>query len=107
MLPKNYKEYHPLPKELTIRDSQVHGQGLFAKKNIQNNVVLGESHYLIDGNVVRTPLSGFINHSESPNCTTIKKGNTHYLVTTKNIFPSDEITLDYNEASCSEICSKN
>jgi SET domain-containing protein len=40
-------------------------------------------------------LGGFINHSEEPNCELIKIGKYYYLITSKDIMPDEEITLEY------------
>ena len=61
-------QYQPLPSELTIADSQIAGQGLFTTRNLVMGTDLGISHYRIDGEYIRTPLGGFINHSDTPNC---------------------------------------
>ena len=41
--------------------------GLFAKSKILKDKSLGLSHINIDGEIIRTPLGGFYNHSETPN----------------------------------------
>ena len=56
------------PFGLVIADSQINGQGLFATRKLVRGTQLGESHYRMDGELVRTPLGGFINHSGEPNC---------------------------------------
>ena len=94
--------YRPLIEELTIKESKINGLGLFAKENIKAGVFLGETHiweskrfeYII------TPLGGFINHSETPNC--FINENIHYhdgqqreLYTTRPIKSGEEITVFY------------
>ena len=48
------------------------------------------SHYKI-----RTPLGGFINHSDDPNCQLMDIGNNTFIETTREIYKGDEITLKY------------
>ena len=60
--------YKPLPDSLTIQTSKVNGLGLFAKENIVQGTNLGMSHLKIKDVIFRTPLGGFINHSNDPNC---------------------------------------
>ena len=36
--------YRPLPKNLTIKDSEIDGLGLFSKTKIQKNSFIGISH---------------------------------------------------------------
>ena len=40
--------YRPLPKCLTIRDSNIDGLGLFATEDIPGAVYLGETHFKLD-----------------------------------------------------------
>jgi SET domain-containing protein len=44
---------------------------------------------------IRTPLGGWINHSETPNCELIKIGPYYYLITSVDLLPDEEITLKY------------
>jgi len=60
--------YNPLPESVTIKPSGVHGLGLFADQKIMNGTNLGMSHLKIGDTIFRTPLGGFINHSNTPNC---------------------------------------
>ena len=60
--------YRPLPKGLTIKASKVEGLGLHATEDLEAGVALGSTHLKARSNWVRTPLGGFINHSEVPNC---------------------------------------
>ena len=62
------ENYRPLPNCLTIQKSPIHGLGLFAVESISANTNLCVSHvHHIDyeDDYIRTPLGGFINHSES------------------------------------------
>ena len=61
--------YSPLPPRLTIQPSLISGLGLFAKEKIMRGSNLGISHIQIGKELYRTPLGGFINHSDNPNCT--------------------------------------
>jgi hypothetical protein len=67
--------YRPLPDCLTIKESPIHGLGLFATKDIKIGTNLGITHYIyIEGSKdikfpIRLPLGGFFNHNgENPNC---------------------------------------
>ncbi len=92
-----YKEYFPLPKCLTIKQSPIHGLGLFAVEDIEQGVDLGKSHYLIEGDLIRTPLGGFINHSDTPNLILVRrKGSRFYhAVVSKNVKAGEELTGKY------------
>ena len=64
--------YKPLPDVLTIKDSGIHELGLFAKKGIAQGTNLGTSHIKIGEHILRTPLGGFINHSNTHNCVKVE-----------------------------------
>ncbi len=90
--------YKPLPPEVTIKESPIEGLGLFSTQIIDNGRNLGMSHVYDSeqpNSRIRTPLGGFINHSDDPNCETIKIGKYFYLITIKDIMPDEEITLKY------------
>ena len=65
--------YKPIPNELTIKNSKIHGQGVFATQNIEAGCELGVTHVELSDTpycekLFRTPLGGFLNHSSTPNC---------------------------------------
>ena len=67
--------YQPLPDCITIKKSEIHGLGLFATKDIPKGTNLGIAHIKIphgendfEQSYCRTPLGGFYNHSDKPNC---------------------------------------
>ena len=95
--------YKPLPESVTIKESGINGLGLFADQEIKQGTNLGTTHIKIEDNLMRTPLGGFINHSNTPNCTKVElhaNGNEPFqkkwsLVTLKDIKKGEEITLRY------------
>jgi len=87
--------YRPLPEMLTIKRSSIHGFGLFANEDIPENTKLGLSHIRVDDLMVRTPLGGFYNHSDDPNCEKYRLGLGWFLKTIKSIKRGDEITVKY------------
>jgi len=98
---KEKEPYNPLPEYLTIGPSSIHGAGILAKEDIPGEVVIGISHVYdpnFQHNYIRTPLGGFINHSESPNCELIEEEDGEYkkLKTTKKIEEGEELTLKYS-----------
>ena len=98
---KDKKPYNPLPEYLMIGPSNIHGAGILAKEDIPGEVVIGISHVYdpnFQHNYIRTPLGGFINHSENANCELIEDDeNTDYrkLKTSKKIEEGEELTLKY------------
>ena len=97
--------YRPLPDGLIIKESNIEGLGLFSLKTIPKGTVLGTSHIKdsrFENGYIRTPLGGFINHSENPNC--FINENIHYhdgqqreLYTTRPIKKGEEITVFYTK----------
>ena len=94
--------YKPLPDSLTIKPSTISGLGVFACKAIPKDEDLGITHifklefaYYFPQNVIRTPLGGFLNHSDTPNCMIEKEGQIWYLLT-QDVIPSNtELTIKY------------
>ena len=108
--------YKPLPDNLTIDASNIHDHGIFAKEDIPEQTELGMTHVELGKLILRTPLGGFINHSDTPNCIkssflltrqqwnhlrnlpdekydhNFKQWN---LTTIKNIKKGEELTLKY------------
>lgn len=90
--------YKPLPPYLTIKESSIEGLGLFAKDNIDNGVLIGVTHVKdmrFEDGYSRTPLGGFFNHSENPNCEVFYDGDYIKLRTIKDIKSGEEITAKY------------
>jgi len=88
--------YKPLPDGLYVSNSDIAGQGLFTNRKLEVGTELGLSHKMIDDNLLRTPLGGFINHSEEPNVQKYQIGNDYFIKVIKEINPGEEITLKYN-----------
>ena len=91
--------YTPLPDSITIRESTIQGLGLFATKNIEKNTLLGVIHIPIpkkENDYYRTPLGGFGNHSDDPNCTKIlMEDGSWWITTNQDIMAGEEITWGY------------
>ena len=88
--------YKPLPDGLYVSNSDIAGQGLFPNRKLEVGTELGLSHKMIDDNLIRTPLGGFINHSEEPNVQKYQIGNDYFIKVIKDIDAGEEITLKYN-----------
>ena len=94
------KTFEPLSSSLTIKNSPIHGLGLFAIAEITSETELGISHVKDDRfshGYIRTPLGGFFNHSIMPNCKAVYDGDFIKIITVTNINSGDEITVDYRK----------
>ena len=93
------KMYKPLPDYITIRDSGIHGLGLFATKRIPAGTYIGIVHVMSDNHpeeIMRTPLGGFGNHSDTPNCFKVKLENDNsWIGALRDIEPDEEITWKF------------
>lgn len=97
--PKTGK-YRPLPYYLKIKESDIEGHGLFTTVRLKSGKYIGTTHYNLQGPIwtglIRTPLGGFINHSENPNCILDKSQHWCYeLYVLKHIKSGEELTLKY------------
>ncbi len=99
--------YKPLPDGITIKKSPINGLGLFATETISENTLLGIIHIPIRGEkngYFRTPLGGFGNHSDDPNCTKLRmEDGSWWIATNKDIMAGDELTWKYSLYKISEI----
>lgn len=90
--------YRPLPDVVTVQSSLVEGLGLFAVVDIPQGYELGISHVKdarFENDYIRTPLGGFYNHSNDPNCEAYIDGDFIRLKTIKNISAGEELTGFY------------
>ena len=100
--------YNPLPHGLFIDESSIEGQGLYTNEKLIGGTNLGISHIELGKMIVRTPLGGFVNHSETPNCVKVESQTRQRvtplydhdftkweLVTLRDIEEGDELTLRY------------
>ena len=91
--------YTPLYEGLTIKKSKVHGLGLFAEVDFAAGTDFGETHvFVVNKNRrdwVRTPLGGFINHSETPNCYINTESEDRTLYSVRPVKKGEEITVYY------------
>ena len=101
--------YNPLPDGLTISISAIEGLGLFTNSFVKKGTNFGVSHMKMNSMLIRTPLGGFINHSDTPNCTKsryfitnaddvkIKHDYTRYnLIALEDIKGGEELTTKYS-----------
>ena len=108
--------YIPLPDSVTISSSKIDKLGLFAIKDISAQADLGMCHLELGKAIIRTPLGGFINHANKPNCIKLRYVFTRgewntlsqlsrpefnfdfkkwHLITMNDIKAGEELTLRY------------
>lgn len=90
--------YRPLPDCLVVKRSEIEGVGLFAVEDIPNGTEFGISHVRdlrFENGYCRTPLGGFYNHSEDPNCEAYKDLELVKLKSIKDIRQGEELTANY------------
>jgi hypothetical protein len=84
----------PLETHTDVRDSKIHGKGLFSTIDVEAGFCFGAARYL--GR--RTPAGRYTNHSPSPNAEMVPDDfGGISLVTTKPIAKDEEITVDYRK----------
>ena len=91
--------YKPLPDSVTIKESPISGLGLFATKKIDAHTLIGIIHHprkeSEDGHI-RTPLGGFGNHSDDPNCfKLLMEDGVWWIGASKDIEAGAELTWSY------------
>ena len=91
--------YKPLPDHITIKESSINGLGLFATEKIDAHTLIGITHHPrkeSEDGYIRTPLGGFGNHSDDPNCFKIlMDSETFWIGASRNIEPGEELTWKY------------
>ncbi len=92
--------YKPLPDGITIFESPIDGLGLLAIKDIPANTLIGKIHIpneKEENGHFRTPLGGFGNHSDNPNCTKLlMEDGSWWIVANQDIKGGDELTWAYS-----------
>lgn len=92
------KYYKPLPESVTVKESGIHGLGLYATQKIDAGIILGITHIKDDrfeDNYIRTALGSFFNHSTTPNCEVVYQNDLIYLKTLEEIQKNTELTATY------------
>jgi SET domain-containing protein len=102
------KTYRPLPDPLAIAASGIDGLGIFAKEKVEEGRNFGMSHLQFGSEIIRTPLGGFINHSDNPNCEKVELHFTNVdnhkmpfdfkkwnLIALRDIRSGEELTVKY------------
>ena len=94
---KEKNMYKPLPESLTIKQSGINGVGLFANEEIAEGTNFGMSHLELGKLIVRTPLGGFVNHSNTPNCIKVYLLLTHQQWNHRSDLSNTKYALDFKK----------
>ena len=89
--------YKPLPDSLTIKQSGINGLGLFAREGIGQGTNLGMCHLELGQLTIRTPLGGFINHSNDANCVKVKLLLTRQEWNHRSDLPNVDYNVDFKK----------
>ncbi len=95
---KRYQDYldnidgETINTDIVIKDSSIHGVGLFAKKDFNKNDYLFKG---IHPTKEITHYASLINHSYKPNSYLLENKNGWFVIALKHIKNGDEITADY------------
>jgi hypothetical protein len=83
---------------IELKPSEIHGKGLFAKYDIEEDFDLQQIHVLHpDHGWVNIKPNHLFNHSESPNCKIVYVDNFNYLYSSKDIKRGEELLVDYRK----------
>ncbi len=90
--------HSPLPDNVYIDKSPIHGMGIFAKVDIPAGYDFGITHVVdkrFSDGFMRTPMGGFMNHSDTPNTKTYEKDDVVITQAISDIRKDEELTVDY------------
>ncbi|MBI3494621.1 SET domain-containing protein-lysine N-methyltransferase [Candidatus Saccharibacteria bacterium] len=96
--PNSINGHSPLPEEVYIEKSPLHGMGIFAKVDIPKEHDFGITHIAderFNNGYIRTSIGGFVNHSTNPNIELREQDDTLHLWTIKPVEKGEELTVDY------------
>jgi hypothetical protein len=80
--------------DVEVRDSKIHGKGLFANRDFQEGEIICPGRL----NGKRTPAGRFTNHSINPNARPINKDGDIYALASRYLFKDEEILINYRES---------
>lgn len=86
----------PMPDGFAVelRDSPVHGKGLFVLRDVAAGEVICPGRL----NGKRTPAGRYINHSTKPNAEPVKDGDDIHAVAIRDLFAGEEILINYRDS---------
>lgn len=79
----------------TVGPSQIQGRGIIVTQPLPRGTNLGLAHFWNGQSWSTTALGEYHNHATNPSARNVRVGWHRYLVTTRDLRPGDEITVDY------------
>jgi hypothetical protein len=81
---------------IEVKPSEIHGEGLFARYDILEDVDLQQTHCLHpEHGWVNIKPNHLFNHSETPNCKLVRRDSFYHLYSVRPIECGEELTVDY------------
>ena len=99
MINKDIEGYTPLPENVYIDKSPIHGIGIYAKVDIPKGHDFGITHVKDErfpNGLIRTSIGGFVNHSHDPSLKMFEVDDTVRMKTIKAIKKDEELVIDYS-----------
>ena len=101
----------PVYKNISIKPSNIDGNGLFAEEPISKGDIIGVSHvrkkFMKDGEEYTAPipskLVGYYNHHDIPNVTEVDMGDHILMKAIRNISPNQEIVSNYDQTTVPDL----
>tara|TARA_B110000858_G_scaffold36776_1_gene41327 strand:+ start:6826 stop:7185 length:360 start_codon:yes stop_codon:yes gene_type:complete len=108
-LPQGYN-YDPLPSVFSIGESTIDGIGIHTTRAVELGEVFfdRETHTQLpnNGQLLRSGLGSFLNHSDDPNFTLYESSPDengvvqYFLQSLRVVYRFEEVTLNYNDHLC-------
>lgn len=91
---KTFMSKIQMAKDVEIKDSDIHGDGLFAKKEFEQDDYIAPA---LKDDYNKSKELEYINHSKTPNAEIAEDKDGYGIYALKKINKNDEITIDYDE----------
>ena len=86
---------------IEIRESNVHGLGIFANVDIEPNIIIYKAFIKLStfnaSSWIETYIATYQNHSLNSNANIVIRGSKILIVSSKLIKANEEVLVDYNE----------
>ena len=86
-----------ISRSFRFGDSDIHGIGAFASRDIDSKEMIGNAFYPKDKKIIQTELGARVNHQFNKNSILKKEDESYNLYSTRSIKKGSEITANYKE----------